>query len=171
VLQVGHLPIIKPGTQLISGIEKFFEPIAKQKNYKSGLTKSFEDVRKHTSRIKVAAQQCLAARSANIDKNVIELLEKVDTLPEEIGERLAQKLYRLLQSSTLFNNKGHGKSILRSQLMSRLTETVVTDLTDEAAPNNTIVGTTKHLLEPATYSEYPMWECFIELIFFRHCSS
>lgn len=104
----------------------------------------------------MAAQQCLAARSANIDKNVIELLEKVDTLPEEIGEILAQKLYRLLQSSTLFNNKEHGESIPRSQLMSRLTEPVVKDLRYEAVPNNTIVGTTKHLLQPATYSEYPM---------------
>ncbi|PMD57094.1 uncharacterized protein K444DRAFT_615552 [Hyaloscypha bicolor E] len=135
-----YLAILKSLNHIVqffadSAAKKFFEPIAKQKNYKSGLTKSLEDVRKHTSRIKVAAQQCLAARSANIDKNVIELLEKVDTLPEEIGERLAQKLYRLLQSSTLFNNKGH-----------------VTELTDEAAPNSTIVGTTKHLLEPATYN-------------------
>jgi hypothetical protein len=90
--------------------EKFFEPIAKQKTYKSALTKSLDDVRKHTLRIKEEAQQCLAARNANIDKNVGDLLEKVDALPEEIGERVFQRLYRLMQSSILFNGKGYGES-------------------------------------------------------------
>ena len=97
-LQVGILLRLTLFTHLISGIGKFFEPIAKQKSYKADLTESLEDVRKHISRIKEVAQQCLAARSANIDKNVIELVERVDTLPQEIGEQVAQKLYRLLQS-------------------------------------------------------------------------
>jgi hypothetical protein len=90
--------------------EKFFEPIAKQKTYKSALTKSLDDVRKHTSRIKEEAQQCLAARTAKMDNNIGGLLEKVDDLPEKIGEKIFQRLYILMQSSLLFNNKGYGKS-------------------------------------------------------------
>jgi hypothetical protein len=90
--------------------EKFFEPIAKQKTYKSVLTKSLDDVRKHTTRIKEEAQQCLAARTAKMDNNIGGLLEKVDDLPEKIGEKIFQRLYILMQSSLLFNNKEYGKS-------------------------------------------------------------
>ena len=39
-----------------------------------------------------------------------ELLEKVDDLPEKIGEKVFQRLYLLMQSSLLLNNKGYGKS-------------------------------------------------------------
>lgn len=46
----------------------------------------------------------------NIDKNVGDLLEKVDYLPEKIGEKVFQRLYRLMQSNILFNNKGYGES-------------------------------------------------------------
>jgi hypothetical protein len=109
-LLVGHLSLLNFHSVLNGAIEKFFEPIAKQKTYKSGLTKSLEDVRKHTSRIKEVAQQCLAARNANIDKNVIELLHKVDTLPKKIEVKVAQTLYRLLQSSNLYSNKVYGTS-------------------------------------------------------------
>lgn len=61
-------------------------------------------------RIKEEAQQCLAARTAKMDKNMGELLEKVDDLPEKIGEKVFQRLYLLMQSSLLLNNKGYGKS-------------------------------------------------------------
>jgi hypothetical protein len=90
--------------------EKFFEPIAKQKTYKSALTKSLDEVRKHTLRIRDEAQQCLAARNAKIDKNVGDLLEKADDLPEKIGEKVFQRLHRLMQSSLLLNNKEYGES-------------------------------------------------------------
>jgi hypothetical protein len=77
---------------------KFFEPLAKQTTYKAALFKSLEDVKKHTVRIKDEAQQCLAARQANMDK-------KVDDLPEKV----AQMVYRLLVSSPKFNYRGSGK--------------------------------------------------------------
>lgn len=41
----------------------------------------------------------MAMRNAKIDKNVDHLLEKVDALPEQIGEKIFQKLYQLMQSS------------------------------------------------------------------------
>lgn len=106
MLPVGHFSLLNFHFVLNSAIEKFFEPIVKQKAYKSGLTKSLEDVRKHTSRIKEMAQQCLAARNANIDKNVIEVLHKVDTLPEMVS----QAIYRLFQSSNLYSNKVYSTS-------------------------------------------------------------
>jgi hypothetical protein len=61
-------------------------------------------------RIKEEAQQCLAARAAKMDNNIGGLLEKVDDLPEKIGEKIFQSLYILMQSSLLFNNRGYGKS-------------------------------------------------------------
>jgi hypothetical protein len=45
-----------------------------------------------------------------MDNNIGGLLEKVDDLPEKIGEKIFQRLYILMQSSLLFNNKGYGKS-------------------------------------------------------------
>jgi hypothetical protein len=77
---------------------KFFEPLAKQTTYKEALLKSLEDVKKHTVRIKDEAQQCLAARQANIDK-------KVDDLPEKI----AQMVYHMLASNPRFNYRGSGE--------------------------------------------------------------
>jgi hypothetical protein len=62
------------------------------------LFKSLEDVKKHTVRIKDKAQQCLAARHANMDK-------KVDDLPEKV----VQMVYRLLVSSPRFNSRGSGE--------------------------------------------------------------
>jgi hypothetical protein len=61
-------------------------------------------------RIKEEAQQCLAARTAKLDKNMDGLLEKVDGLPEKIGEKIFQRLYLLMQSSLLLNNKGYSES-------------------------------------------------------------
>jgi hypothetical protein len=82
-------------------IGKFFEPLAKQATYKSALLKSLEDVKKHIVRIKDEAQQCLAARQANMDK-------KVDELPEKI----AQMVYHMLASNPRFNYKGSGESLV-----------------------------------------------------------
>jgi len=40
-------------------------------------------------------------------------------------------------------------------------ETIVTELRGDGTPNNTIVGTTKHLLEPAKYSEHLVCENWV----------
>ncbi len=45
-----------------------------------------------------------------MDKNMDGLLEKVDDLPEKIGEKIFQRLYLLMQSSLLLNNKGYSES-------------------------------------------------------------
>jgi len=85
-------------------------PITRQNTYKNALTISVEEVKKNASRIKEEAQQCLASRAANMDKNVKFLLENVeDVLPEKITEKIWQRLYLLVESSPLFNVKASGK--------------------------------------------------------------
>lgn len=81
------------------------------------LTKSLDDVRKQTLRIRDEAQQCLAARNARIDKNVADLLKKVDALSEfeeKLAEKMVEEMRRFVQSGPTNNNKGHGKSALHN---------------------------------------------------------
>lgn len=80
-----------------------------QKSYKSALVKSVDEVKKHTLRIKEEANQCMALRQANIDKNVDEILGKVGDLPEQIGEKIFQKLFILMESSPLFAMQERGE--------------------------------------------------------------
>lgn len=88
--------------------------ITRQNTYKNSLTISVEEVKKNASRIKEEAQQCLASRAANMDKNVEFLLENVeDILPEKITEKICQRLYFLMESSPLFNFKASGKPARR----------------------------------------------------------
>jgi hypothetical protein len=102
-------------------------------------------------RIKEEAQQCLAARTAKMDNNIGGLLEKVDDLPEKIGEKIFQRLYILMQSSHLFKNKGYGKSAPIIGRIKKLTH-LATQLTDRAAtPEQAMKSTARSMLEAAIY--------------------
>jgi len=92
--------------------EKFLEPITRQKTYKNAFTLSLEEVKKNASRIKDEAQQCLASRNAKIDKNVEFLLDDVDSLPERISEKIFQRLYLLMRSSSQQFNTREGNKLI-----------------------------------------------------------
>jgi hypothetical protein len=85
-------------------IEKFFEPITQQKTYKVALTQSMADVRKNALRVREEAQQCSAARTANMDRKTDYILGNV--------EDISQMLYRLLGSNPLLVSRDQGKSAL-----------------------------------------------------------
>ena len=78
---------------------KVFSTLGKQSAYKMDLFKSVEDVKKHTVKIKEEAQQCLAERSARMDRKMTgmqkTMMEALKTTDET--HRFVQRLYCFLR--------------------------------------------------------------------------